>query len=328
MRKIYPAFFLALPFLADAQYFKYAMVEWFTNTYCPICSSRNPALHNVYNQYADQLHRISIHPSVPYPQCPLYNYNKEDNSARQTYYNVGGTPTLFINGIRSSSSASIFEDDVKKQLNQTSPVAVEVDEAIGSSPDITITIKAAGEVPAGNYKLFVALLEETVDLQAQNGETFHPDVLRDFISSNTGDDFTMPASGQSTVVNYSYDLPNGVSDEKAYVIAYVQDVTSKAVLNSGTRFDVISTTLSETAVETQLKAFPNPVSDRVNISVNADYKIHHLDLFNHTGQKVKSVSLDYPENQAVIPTNDLPPGAYLVRVSMGSKKAMIRFIKE
>lgn len=328
MKNLYFFLFLILPLMADAQYAKYQLVEWFTNTYCPICTNRNPPLRTVYNQYSSQLHRITIHPSVPYPQCPLYNFNKEDNGARQTYYNIGATPSIILNGIRSSSSNQVFENDIKAHLDETSPLALEVAEDVGNSPMIQITIKAAGAVPQGDYKLFVALLEQSIGLQAQNGETEHLDVLREFVSDPEGDDFAMPESGQSTTVTYNYMLRNGVMPDQAYIIAFVQDITSRAILNSGTRFDELSTSLTDIALESQLRAFPNPATDRVNISVGNGFRIHRLELFNHLGQRIKSLNLDLPESNATISTNDLPFGNYMVHVHLGEKKAIVRFVKE
>lgn len=327
MRKLYLSLFLVLPFLAEAQYAKYELVEWFTNTYCGICSSRNPALRTVYNEYSN-LHRITIHPSVPYPQCPLYNFNKEDNEARKQYYGVSGTPTLFINGIRSSNSAGVFENDIKAQQNQLSPIAVEVVEQTEAGRSAKITIKSQGGVPDGNYKLFVALLEESIDLTAQNGETEHKDVLRKFLSSAEGDDFEMPVSGQSTEIDYEYSVPDGVNPEKAYVLVFVQDVTSRAILNSGTKFDEVSTGLIDVSIEAELKAFPNPASDLINVSVGNDYRIHAIEIINHLGQKIRSLSMEVPENRFTVPTSDLPFGTYLIQVDLGNKKGIVRFIKE
>jgi hypothetical protein len=327
MRKLYLLLFLVLPFLAEAQYAKYELVEWFTNTWCPICSSRNPALRSVYDQYSN-LHRITIHPSVPYPQCPLYNFNKEDNDARKQYYGVSGTPTLFINGIRSSNSAGAFESDIQDQQNQVSPVAVEVAEQVGSSRSAKVTIRSQGGVPDGNYRLFVALLEESVDLTGQNGETVHPDVLRKFLSSAMGDDFTMPAAGQSSTIDYEYSVPAGVNPDKAYVLAFVQDITSRAILNSGTKFDEVTTGLVDVSIEAELRAFPNPSSEFINVSVGKDYRFQNLEVLNHLGQKLRTISLDGPENMVTIPTSDLSPGTYLIQVDLGNQKGLVRFIKK
>ncbi|MBK8501245.1 MAG: Omp28-related outer membrane protein [Saprospiraceae bacterium] len=327
MKKLYLSLFLILPFVAQAQFAKYELVEWFTNTWCPICSGKNPALRIVYNQYS-KLHRITIHPSVPYPQCPLYNFNKEDNEARKKYYGISGTPTLFINGIRSSNSAGAFESDLQQQQNQVSPVAVEVIEQTGSSRSAKITIKSQGGVPDGSYKLFVALLEQSVDLTANNGETEHYDVLRNFLSSAEGDDFQMPAVGQSTVLDYEYSVPDGVNPDKAYVLAFVQEVTSRAILNSGTKFDEVTTSLTDVSIEAELKAFPNPASDLIHVTVGKDYRIYGIEVLNHLGQKLRSLSIEVPENTLSIPVNDLPLGTYLVQVDLGNKKGIVRFIKE
>lgn len=329
MRKIYLLSFLILPLLANAQYPKYELVEWFTNTMCPICSSRNPALRVVYNQYAaNKLHRITVHPSVPYPQCPLYNFNKEANGARQQYYGIGGTPTLFINGVRSSNSAAVFEDDLKAQQGQESPVAVVVTEETSATRSTNITIRVAGNVPEGDYKLFVALVEESVDLVAENGETDHLDVLRTFISSNEGDDFEMPGIGNEVTLSYEYSLPNGVRPDQAYVVAFIQDVTSKLILNSGTRFDEVITSLSDAAVQSGLKVYPNPVRDQINLSVGTNYKIHRVEIYSQLGQKIRTFSLPAPDLETRIKVSDLSSGTYLLVADLGDQKAAIRFVRE
>lgn len=328
MRKLYLSLFLLLPILADAQYAKYELVEWFTNTYCPICSSRNPALRTVYNESNGKLHRITIHPSVPYPQCPLYNFNKEDNGARQQYYGVSGTPSLYINGIRSSNSASVFESDLNQQEGLQSPVAVVVTEETSANRSTTIKISVAGEVPEGDYRLFVALVEQSVDLVANNGETDHLDVLRSFISSNEGDEFEMPSVGGELTVSYDYDIPDGVRPDEAYVVAFIQDINSKLILNSGTRFDEVVTSLADITVESGLKVFPNPVNDQITLSVANKYLIDQVEIYSYTGQKIRVIPYSTPERETTIQVNDLAPGTYMVIANIGREKGVIQFIKE
>ncbi|NND35069.1 MAG: Omp28-related outer membrane protein [Saprospiraceae bacterium] len=325
MKKVYLLLLLILPFIAEAQYAKYGLVEWFTNTYCGICSSRNPALQSVYDQHAQNLHRITIHPSVPYQQCSLYNFNTEDNGARQSYYNVGATPTLYLNGIRTSSSSSAFSNDIANLAGQTSPISLEVEEGLGTA---IITVKAAGDVPAGSYRIMVALLEKKLDFNAPNGETEHYDVLRDFISAAEGDEITMPAAGTSLTLNYNYSVPSGVNPSEAYILAYIQNIESNEILNSGTRFDEASTALTDLAIESDLRTFPNPATSQLNISVGNDYRIHGFQVFNHVGQRLKSAQLNVAEARYTIDIEDLPIGAYLINVDLGEENAAIRFVKE
>jgi len=313
--------------MADAQYAKYGLVEWFTNTWCPICTSRNPPARAVFDQYKDKLHRITIHPSVPYDQCPLYSFNKEDNGARQSYYRIGGTPTLYLNGIGTSATPAAFEASIQSELALTSPISIQVDE-ITSSRTATITISAAGDIPDGNYRIFAAILESSVDLAAQNGETDHLDVLRAFASDKNGDEVALPAKGEETVVTYQYEVPNGVDPDKTYLLVFIQEIDSKAVLNSGTRFDGVATSVANLAAESALTTFPNPASDQLNVSVGAGYKIHGVEIINHLGQHIRKVSLDTPEQLTNVNVRDLPIGNYLLKVSLGKEEATVSFLKK
>ena len=325
MKKVYLLLMFMLPLIVEAQHAKYGLVEWFTNTYCGICSSRNPALQSVFDQNVEKLHRITIHPSVPYSQCSFYNFNKEDNGARQAYYSVSGTPSLFLNGVRTSSTSSGFADDISKLSGQTSPISIEVEEGLGS---VQITINAAAEVPSGSYRIMVAILEQTVDFNAPNGETKHYDVLRDYISSAEGDEVTIPAAGTSTTLNYSFSVPSGVDPSQAYILAYIQNIETNEILNSGTKFDEVSTALTDLAIESGLRTFPNPANSYLTVSVGTDYKIHGFELFNHVGQRMRSSQFDSPETQHTISIEDLPTGTYLIDVDLGADKAAIRFMKD
>lgn len=315
--------------MSQAQYAKYGLVEWFTNSFCGICSSRNPALQTVYDQNEKLLHRITIHPSVPYQQCTLYGFNKEDNGARQSYYKVGATPTIYLNGVRSSTTASVFASDIAGQSSQTSSLAIEVEEiGSGSSRNAKITVKVAAEPPSGDYRLMVALLEKNLDFNAPNGETKHFDVLRDFISSAEGDVFTMPAANSNVTLSFDYDIPSGVNEGEAYILAYIQNVESREILNSGTKFDETTTALTDLALEADLKTFPNPAKTQLNVSVGDEYKIHGLEVYNQVGQQLRQVKLNTPEGYVSLSIQDLPTGNYLLKVDLGAAKTTIRFVKE
>ena len=83
--------------LINAQAKRYIFMEHFTNTWCSICGSQNPKFYSVLKNYEGNYHHMTIHPSFPYNQCPLYNANKTENSLRANYYSVSSTPTVVIN---------------------------------------------------------------------------------------------------------------------------------------------------------------------------------------------------------------------------------------
>lgn len=326
MKFKYLLVFTLLPVLGQAQFDRYVLVEWFTNTYCGICSSKNPGLQEIYDSYSQGLHRITIHPDVPYPQCSLHNFNAEDNSARQSYYNVGATPTVFMNGDGVSTNNPLsFADGINARLGQSAPISIQVDE-VGSN-QVKVTINSASN-QTGDYRLFVALLEKHLDFAAPNGENEHFDVLRDLISSREGDQITLPASGESKEYNYSFTVPDGVVAEETYILAFVQNFETKEILNSGTRFDAETTGTSDISLKSGLEVFPNPANDQFRLRVGNGYLIHQVDLYNQTGQKIRSQSMLKPEESVEIFISDLPSGTYLVKVNLGENTAAVPVLKK
>lgn len=326
MKYKYLFYLLILPLISNAQYEKYILAEWFTNTYCGICSSKNPGLQQVYNTFGDKVHRVTIHPDVPYPECSLYNFNKEDNGARQAYYNINATPRIFLNGISASTSTpSAFEDALNSQKNDASSISVIVNETGGSQ--VRVTIESAADL-TGDYRLFVVLLEKTLDFDAPNGEKEHYDVMRDYISSADGDQITLPGSGEQKSFDYSFSIPQGVSTEQAYVLAYVQNFESREILNSGTKFDEVVTSLKDVSIESDLRTFPNPAIDILNVSVGNEYGIYQVDIYDQIGQQIRSIQLTSPEKLTSFSISDLPSGTYLIQVDLGDKKGISRFVKE
>ena len=69
--------------------------------------------------------------------------------------------------------------------------------------------------------------------------------------------------------------------------------------------------------------FPNPASDHINIEIDESFQAEYysLELFNLTGQKIKSinVSSDIGTIVASIRVDDVPPGLYLLRIEAGKQ---------
>ena len=317
---------LILPLITNAQFEKYILAEWFTNTYCGICSGKNPGLQQVYDAFGDKVHRITVHPDVPYPQCSLYNFNKEDNAARQTFYHVTGTPQIYLNGkVASTSSSLAFQDALNSLKDNESSISVVVNE-LGTN-QVKITINSAANL-VGDFRLFVALVEKKLDFASPNGEKEHFDVLRDFISSPEGDQITLPGAGEAKTFDYSFGIPQGVAADQAYVVAFVQNFATGEILNSGTKFDEVVTSLADISIESDLRTFPNPATDMLNVRVGNEFRIHHMMLYDQLGQQVKTIELSSPVKSGSFSISDLPSGTYLIQVDLGNKKGITRFVKE
>lgn len=83
-----------------------------------------------------------------------------------------------------------------------------------------------------------------------------------------------------------------------------------------------SSSVAENQLSQVLKAWPNPVSDVLNLELKNQEQAE-LSLYNMQGQKVKQQSLN--ESRSSLDLSDLPAGAYLVR--MEGQAGSLRIIK-
>jgi hypothetical protein len=308
---------------------KYVLIEHFTNSNCGICASRNPAFYNLITQaqYADDVHHVSVHPMFPYPACVFYQANTTENSQWTSQYPVQGTPTIVINGaIQTPSNPLLTEAKLQSYLNQTSPLYLQVTESgTGNARSVNVKARAVGDIPSGDYRIYVAVLEKTVNQPTPNGESVHRDVFRKMLTAVAGDAFTPPTAGNTAEFNYNFNLSGNWNANEVYVLAFVKETVSKQILNSGTRFDpVLSGTGQPQAMSVQI--VPNPVQNEAFVRMGDD-QANAVELFNVSGQRV-STSFVQQNEQISFATLRLTPGIYIVKISGQKGVYTGKFVKE
>ncbi|MEY3194075.1 MAG: hypothetical protein RIQ78_171 [Bacteroidota bacterium] len=307
---------LALSLTAQISAKKYVLLEHFTNSKCGICASKNPTFYNLINQaqYADQIHHISIHPPVPYNTCVFYLGNPVENNAWATLFGISGTPRVAVNGdLKPSGSQLLRQDTLAKYLNLTSPLYLQVSESgVGNSRVATIDARALSQIPAGNYKLFVAVAEKTINLVTPNGEAVHHDVFRDMLTPVTGQDFTPPAAGQNIAFDFNYTIAPAWASDQVYVLAFVKEIDTKQVLNSATKFDAALSEATEPST-LGIRLSPNPASRATFAEIGEDFALR-TEVFSTDGQCVYSAD-NHREKTVGIPTESLKIGIYYVKIT-------------
>lgn len=316
---------------AQQQPKQYVLIEHFTNSRCGICASRNPAFYSLIQQYPHDVHHLAIHPSVPYSNCVFYQANPTHNSARANVYGINGTPRVALNGaLLPAGNPLLPAAALEAALGKTSPIAIEVKEG-GVAPTKTaeVTVRAFGSAPSGNYKLFVAVAESTVNYSAPNGESKHYDVFRAMLTDINGQDISLPAPGGSATFNFSYThtQPNGWTSnfDSLYVLAFVQETNTKAVLNSGTRFDPVFTRAAEAPAARIVQWSPNPVTE-VASALLPGQRIHSVEVFSLSGQRY-AVEYTTAADLVRLSLETLPAGAYLVHVMTDSGPYVGRLVR-
>ncbi|MEZ4824696.1 MAG: Omp28-related outer membrane protein [Bacteroidia bacterium] len=220
--------------------YRHILLEHFTNTRCVLCPARNAELYTLLDQYPDQIHHISIHPSVPYNNCVLYLHNPVDNNARKDLYGVNATPRAFLWGVSSSAGTTLLpEATFLNSRGQTAELGITVTEnRSGALPEVTVNVRTFEMPDSGEYRLFAAVAERQVTYQAPNGETNHRNVLRMMLPNSGGELFEPGDVGTVTSFTYSFTPDVEWNMSEIYVIAFVQNINTRKVVNCATEADL------------------------------------------------------------------------------------------
>ena len=266
---------------------RYALLEHFTNTLCSSCASQNPGMFSTIQvETNSDLHHISYHWQTPYASCLYYQANPAPQNERAAYYNVPGSPRISLNGAANTGTAYVTPPIIQAAAT-TSPIYVKVSETNATSGrTATIKVKSVGTIPTGNHKLYVAVVEKTTNYVSPNGERVHHNVFRKFLTASAGNDLTLTANEQSLFFDY---LPDLSTSAQLYVVAWVQDPTTKSVLNSGTRFDPTTAT-NDPSVDSQVALSPNPTTGKTTLTFDK-LTPQYLTVQNVAGQTIESVKL-------------------------------------
>ena len=311
-------FFLALTALtAQTSAKKYVLLEHISNSRCSICKSKNPAFYSLIGQvqYADDVHHLTYHPSVPYNNCVFYLANPVENNARVAVYGIQGTPRVALNGtLIPATGALLPEATLQAKLNQTSPVYLQVTETgVNNERLATISIRTVGNAPVEGYKLYVALVEKTINLTTPNGESVHHDVFRKMLPDVNGVAFTPAALGQSMSFSFNYTINAAWNANEMYVVAFLQNPTTKDVLNSGTKFDAVVSATGEAIRPEALRVIPNPVNNQAFAQIGDD-QAEQVEVFGSNGQRTV-LAFSSEQNTVSFPTTALAPGLYFLKIT-------------
>jgi hypothetical protein len=328
MKYLFTFFTLLLVLQLEAQTIKkYALVEHFTNTRCGSCAASNPGFfNNIQVTTNTNLHHISFHSRVPYNSCLLYTANPvpQDNRATK-FYSIFGTPVASVNGAAPVSINSISAATITNASSGSASLYFKVENSTSGTPEAKVKLTTLQNIPAGKYKLYVALVEKVLNYSAPNGEKVHHNVFRSFLTAEGGEDVAALASNGSLDRKYNYTLNSNWVANQMYVLAWVQDVTSKDVPNSGTNFDSPSSSNDIPVLNEALSISPNPTTDFIDISlVNLNPK--ELSLMNSSGQILKNINFENGNNLR-LEVKDIPRGIYFLHVKSTEGISTKRFIK-
>jgi len=249
--------------------------------------------------YEDSLAVIRYHVWWPSQEDPFYQFNIQENTARNNFYGNNYAPHLFVDGTTDAgyqygSWESIIRDrwnydpylDIGLFGNYDSP---------SREVDLTIRLFAPGYVPqTWDLRLFVVLMESNI----YYGGRYYDQVMRDIIPYYFGDTLTID-EGQTKERSYVFGVDNQLEDTNCELVVFVQNYGSYKLVMQAAKSGLyelrplgVEDDL-EAAVPTQselLQNYPNPFNASTKISYQlTEAAGTRLEIFNLRGELVGSL---------------------------------------
>lgn len=276
---------------AQNQYDRLSVLEEFTSATCPPCVNAGLVLRDVIMP-SNNVVSVRFHMNWPAPNDPWNLDNPTDNDSRRGYYSVTGIPDGYLNGKKVSlSSAPTVISAIQADNAKKSPMLITVSEA-KTTDGGNVTVKLKSDIALGSaYKLHVAVVTyyaEIADLPQtlanSNGETEFFDAMNKMLPNAGGTTLSVNA-GEEKTFTFSYTRKGSTTwpDGMQYVVAYVQNTSTKEVLQAGTNLVVFQPKVEVTgtmwdkigrsASKTQTIKVSNPTKSELPVAfsiANAD----------------------------------------------------------
>jgi hypothetical protein len=223
---------------------KQPMLEHFTQASCGPCASQNPLFEPVRLANLGLANHAAYHTSWPGTD-PMYSANPAENNAMVGVYGVTGVPSMIMDGTNLGGPTNVTEQRLFSSIADGSPIRLRVEETGTTSRNVTVHIDGIAAPPSGSHILRVLVLEDPINYASppgSNGERDFPNVFRQTLGGTAGTAVTLPAAGSSISFPFSYTVSGSWNESNVFVVAYVQNTTTREVLNSASsrapRFDL------------------------------------------------------------------------------------------
>ena len=208
---------------------------------------------------------LNYHVHIPAPD-PMVN---PATLKRQAFYGVRSSPSYFFDGASdgggggADAARSIFDSKVDPTIEKhlTDPPGARLRLQAKASGS-TVTVKASVSKltsTSRKLRLQIALAEDMVTYSGENGERFHPMVVRSMALDATSEQGFALKPAKGGTIEYTFDVAKAVADAKSHledyetntrkgeytfrqkkhevtgrfvVVAFVQDEGTKAILQS------------------------------------------------------------------------------------------------
>ena len=222
----------------NAQNQRILLLESFTNTGCGPCAQYNPGMDALIAANPDKLVAIKYHVNWPSATDPMYLHNTAENSARVSYYGVNSVPHVVVDGNRFSGNSGNITQSIINQLTVIeSPMELRLSWELNADQSV-VTVYVMGRASTaiqGNLKLYVGVIEKEIHFNSApgpNGERDFYQVMKKLLPNQQGQILGEYAEGEYFAYSFSWEVANFYNLDQIDAIAWVQNGTSKEVIQA------------------------------------------------------------------------------------------------
>jgi hypothetical protein len=303
-----------------------SLFEYFNNLSTGSVSANTQQLNLVLASNPKDVVSIEYHTSFPGSDT-LNTANTADPGSRVLYYGIGLVPYGLLNGGMNSnlvydfSSRKPTSQDIIAQSLTAVPYLLSITtEKAGGNIMGKVLLTSQGNYTNQQITLNIAVVEDVV-IQSDNGALTLYNVIKKFVPSAGGtllkSDWTR---GEQLEIPFSWEFVKVYDPTKVKIVAFVQSVSSKEVLQASAS-EVTFTTANPPVIEDKPEVkkaviAPNPASDMARIIFpEALKKDVRMEMMSLNGKVVKVDRILQDVDIYELNLSEIPNGLYLIKLT-------------
>jgi len=265
-----------------AQQRKVLLEEFTSSTCAPWCPQLNALLNPWLVENAEKVTVIKYQMNWPGAGDPYYT---AEGGTRRTYYGVSGVPDVYVNGVDPpGSTIQAWFNNIVTYVNNAyaQPAQATITGTFSvSGTNITISGNVTPLISGGGHKIHISVNEKmTTGNKMTNGETEFHHVMMKMFPNGSGSDVTLTA-GTAIPFSYTYDMSTTHVEEMddLEVAVFVQNTSTKAILNAAYLTDITPAPQNVTATQVQIDHLDVNVTWETPAGVTPDgYNVYRNDV--------------------------------------------------
>lgn len=215
---------------------KQILIESFANSSCLPCTTTNTYLEDFISTNNVKNYSLIEHfTNWPNFLDPMFQHNPASNTARFTYYDVRSVPAMFIAGVTvdALNYISIVNNFNNQLSNASQDVSISLSSRITDSIHVEVELNEFNSLPAGNWRLFVSIIEKEVIFNnppGSNGLKKFSHVFRKFLSPDDGDAINF--INNKFLISYKSEISSVWDLTKIQLVGFIQNKDTKQVIKS------------------------------------------------------------------------------------------------